>query len=189
MRSKKEQTRKLIMDAAYTLFRRRAFARVNVDEIADAAGVTKRTLYDYFESKDALLTAVLDDQNELALAAFQTFGRNLAGTPEEIISSLFDELLRWSGKPRFPGSGFTRLAMELADLPGHPARRIASRHKQLLEAALAEMLAKAGLADATRHARQIWLLCEGAMALVLIHGDRTYCKAAQQAALLLVRER
>jgi AcrR family transcriptional regulator len=48
MRSKKEQTRKLIMDAAYTLFRRRAFARVNVDEIADAAGVTKRTLYDYF---------------------------------------------------------------------------------------------------------------------------------------------
>lgn len=187
MRRTKDKTRKLIMDAAYVLFRRRGYTRVNVDEIADGAGITKRTLYSHFESKDALLKAVLDAQHELAFSAFQTFGRKLTGNPEQIVSLFFEELLKWAGRPRFPGSGFTRLAMELADLPGHPARRIASRHKRALEAHLAELLADAGLADPRRHARQLWLLSEGAMALVLIHGDLSYCKTAQEAALALIR--
>ncbi len=189
MRRKKEQTRKEIMDAAYALFRHRGFTRVNVDEIAEAASITKRTLYSHFDSKDALLKAVLDDQHEMAFAAFQTFGRKLTGRPEEIVASFFKELLKWSSKPRFPGSGFTRLAMELADLPGHPARRIASQHKQMLEAHLADLLSEAGLPDPAKHARQLWLLSEGAMALVLIHGDKSYCTAAEEAALTLIKRR
>jgi hypothetical protein len=32
-----------------------------------------------------------------------------------------------SSTPRWSGSGFTRLVVELADLPGHPARAIARR--------------------------------------------------------------
>jgi hypothetical protein len=34
--------------------------------------------------------------------------------------------------------GFTRLVIELADLPGHPARLIARRHKAMLETQLAD---------------------------------------------------
>ncbi len=183
----KFKTRATIVSAAYKLFRRHGFARVSMDEVAHAAGLTKRTLYSHFASKDALLESVLLEQQDLALAAFATFGRELTGSPEEIAHRYFDELFRWSGEPRWPGSGFTRLAMELADLPGHPARRIASRHKRLLEAQLAEVLADAGLADAAAVARQIWILSEGAIALMLIHGDRSYCKSAETAALTLVR--
>jgi AcrR family transcriptional regulator len=60
-------THQRILDAAYTLFYRNGFARVNVDEIAQAANVTKRTLYDHFRSKDELLAEVLQRQNALAL--------------------------------------------------------------------------------------------------------------------------
>lgn len=186
MARSKDLTRGEIMDAAYGLFRRRGFTRVNVDEIAEAAGVTKRTLYSHFDSKDALLEAVLEAEHATAFAAFLNFGRKLVGSPREIIGIYFAELFRWSAKPRWPGSGFTRLAMELADLPGHPARRIASRHKKLLEAHLAQALAEAGLADAAARARQVWILSEGAMALMLIHGDRSYCKAAEDAAQTLI---
>lgn len=183
----RDRTRTRIMDAAYVLFRERGYTRVNVDEISAAADITKRTLYSHFKSKDALLEAVLETQHTMAFASFQTFGRKLNGNPEDIVRSFFRELRKWSLKPRFAGSGFTRLAMELADLPGHPARRISSKHKKLLEEHLVEVLAKAGLLNAEKHGRQIWILSEGVIALAVIHGDRNYCTAAEEAALALIR--
>jgi AcrR family transcriptional regulator len=163
------------------LFRQRGFARVNVDEIAAAAKITKRTLYMHVESKDTLLAEVFAAQHDLAYAAFQTFGRNLSGTPESIVDTFFRDLDLWSAKPKWAGSGFTRLVVELADLPGHPARKVAKRHKALLESHLAEVLAAAGVATSKELARELWLLAEGAMVLVLIHGDRSYARAAAEA--------
>jgi AcrR family transcriptional regulator len=181
-----EKTRRRILDRAYVLFRRKGFTRVNVDEIAAAAEITKRTLYSHFKSKDELLAAVLEAQHGLAFDAFQTFARKLSGTPAQMVEALFDELSVWSAKPRWAGSGFTRLVMELADLPGHPARSIAKRHKAILEAHLADLLAKAGVASAKERAREVWILSEGAMVLVLIHGDRSYIRAAAAAARTLL---
>lgn len=180
-------TRQRILEAAYKLFRRKGFTRVGVDEIATAASVTKRTLYYHFRSKDAVLAAVLASQHKLAFAAFQTFGDKLIGSPEQIVDVFFRELAIWSAKSRWAGSGFTRLAIELADLPGHPARTIARQHKAMLEAHLAELLAKAHVISPHERAREIWLLAEGAMVLILIHGDRRYADAAAEAAKRLVK--
>ena len=80
-----ERTQRRILDAAYTLFRRRGYSRVSMDEIAAATRVTKRTLYYHFESKDQLLSEVLEAQHHLALAAFRTFGDRLSGSPEAIM--------------------------------------------------------------------------------------------------------
>jgi len=184
-----DQTRQRILDAAYGLFRRKGYARVSMDEIAAAAGLTKRTLYYHFESKDALLETVLETQHRLALAAFRTFGDKLSGRPEAIIDTLFRDLAVWSDQPRWAGSGFTRLVIELADLPGHPARTIARRHKAMLEAHFTEMLARAGVTRPRETAREIWLLSEGAISLMLVHRDRSYAAAAAQAARKLIRYR
>jgi AcrR family transcriptional regulator len=182
-----EATRQRILDAAYALFRRRGYSRVSMDEIAAATTVTKRTLYYHFTSKDTLLAAVLESQHRLALAAFQTFGDKLSGSPEAIIDGLFDQLAVWADKPRWAGSGFTRLVIELADLPGHPARTIARRHKALLEQHLAALLAKTNIQSPRELAREIWLLSEGAISLILVHGDRGYAAAAAKAAKRLLR--
>ena len=181
-----QQTRQHILDAAYVLFRRRGYSRVSMDEIAAGATVTKRTLYYHFESKDQLLASVLEAQHDLAVAAFRTFGDQLSGTPEAIIDGLFRELAVWADKPRWAGSGFTRLVIELADLPGHPARVIARRHKAILEAHLAELLARAGITRSRERAREIWLLSEGAISLILVHGDRSYAAVAAAAAKRLI---
>ena len=179
-------TRGGILDAAYVLFRRKGYTRVSMDEIAAAARVTKRTLYYHFESKDALLAAMLEAQHDLALAAFKTFADRLGGSPNAIVEALFRELAVWADRPRWAGSGFTRLVIELADLRGHPARTIARRHKALLEAHMVELLAKAGIRAARQRAREIWLLSEGAISLMLVHGDRSYAAAAAQAAKRLI---
>jgi AcrR family transcriptional regulator len=183
------RTRQTILDAAYGLFRRKGYVRVSMDEIAALAGVTKRTLYHHFVSKDMLLAEVLQAQHVLALAAFRTFGEGLGGSPEIIIDKLFADLAAWSDSPRWAGSGFTRLVIELADLRGHPARLIARRHKAMLEGHLADLLANAGVASPRERAREIWLLSEGAIALILIHGDRSYASAAAEAAKSLIRSK
>jgi AcrR family transcriptional regulator len=182
-------TRARILDRAYAAFRRRGYSRVSMDEIAAAAGVTKRALYHHVRSKDDLLAAVLDAQHALALAAFRTFGEELGGSPEAIVEALFARLAVWADRPRWAGSGFTRLVVELADLPGHPARAVARRHKAALEAELAAVLARSGLPAAEEAAREIWLLSEGAISLMLVHGDRGYAAAASRAARRLVEHR
>lgn len=181
-----QTTRSRILDAAYKLFRRQGYSRVSIDEIALAARLTKKTLYYHFESKDALLAAVLEKQSELALAAFRTFSDTLRGSPIAIADALFEGLKVWSDTPRWAGSGFTRLVIELADLPGHPARQIARRHKAELERLFSELLVKAGAASPKETAREIWLLSEGAISLILVHGDRGYAAAAARAARKLI---
>ena len=59
----------------------------------------------------------------------------------------------------------------------------------MLEAHLAELLASAGVARPREAAREIWLLSEGAISLILVHGDRSYAAAAAQAARKLIRYR
>ena len=182
-----ERTREQILDGAYRLFRRRGYSRVTMDDIAAEARFTKRTLYHHFESKDQLLAEVMAVQHELAIAAFRTFGDRLSGSPEAIIKGMFRELAVWADKPRWAGSGFTRLVIELADLPGHPARLIARRHKARLERCFCELLEQSGVRRAAELARAIWLLSEGAISLILIHGDQGYSVAASEAAMTLLR--
>jgi AcrR family transcriptional regulator len=179
-------TRRRILETAYELFYRKGFARVGVDVVAERAGVTKRTLYYHFRSKDALLAAVLEFHHEMALARIQRWSARLAGDVEAMIDALFADLADWAARPRWAGAGFTRLVMELADLPGHPARAIARRHKAAVEQWLAGELARRDVADAALRARDIVLLLEGSMILLLIHGDRGYAEAAARAAKRLV---
>ncbi len=50
-----EQTRAAIADAAVALFAERGFAETTMDDVADAAGVSRRTAYRHFPSKDDLV--------------------------------------------------------------------------------------------------------------------------------------
>jgi len=179
-------TRRRILDAAYELFYRKGFGRVGVDEIAASAGVTKRTLYYHFKSKDELLAFMLEFHSELALARIRKYEDRYSGGADEIVNVLFSELAKWSAKPGWTGAGFTRLVMELADLPGHPARAIAHRHKRALEVWWASLLGRAGVSSPLDRARGVVLLMEGATALILFHNDRRYADAACQAAKRLM---
>ena len=181
-----ERTRRRIIDAAYGLFYRKGFGRVGVDEIAAAAGVTKRTLYHHFKSKDELLGSVLELQSELALTRIQQREHRYSGSSDAILAVLFSDLAKWSATPGWTGAGFTRLVMELADLPGHPARSVARRHKVALETWWTGILRKARVASPAARAREVMLLMEGAIAMILIHGDLDYAAAAASAAKRLV---
>lgn len=160
---------------------------MSMDAIAQASGVTKRTLYKHFDSKDALVAASLEVQQQNSLVLFQKWGED-AASPADLVSRVFEGLATWAATPRWVGSGYTRLTMELADLPGHPVRAVAHRHKLLLEEWLADELSRLGLLEAGEAARRLMLLIEGSMCLMVIHGDCGYATAAQRAADLLLQD-
>lgn len=179
------ETKTRILEAAYALFYRNGFGRVGVDEIAETASVTKRTLYYHFDSKDSLIAAVLEHQQADALGTMTGWIDGAGHGVIELVDGIFEALDAWASKPRWQGSGFTRAVVELSGLPGHPARRVASRHKAAIEQRLADRLEASGAAASASLARQIVLLVEGALALTLIHGGHAYILEAKQAAIAL----
>ena len=186
MRRNAAETRSNILKAAHVAFFRHGYSRVWMTEIAATAGVTKRTLYQHFESKDALLEAMLDEQADLSAG---TFGHSVDRAAEDaagLVAGIFADLHRWADSDGWTGPGITRLAMELGDLPGHPAMRFAARHKASLEALLAARLAGSGVTRPEALAREIWVVLEGAMVLALVHRDTSYIRSAAKAAARLL---
>ena len=174
MTDAKTSTRTRILDAAYTLFYRQGFARVSMDMVAAEAGVTKRTLYYHFESKDALAGEALGVQDDFIVTEVDSWGLEGARSAADLRAILLTGLQAWARNEGWTGSGFSRLTMELADLKGHPARLAATKHKHALEARLRDHLARVEAPEPDRIARQMMITVEGAMTLALIHNDVGY---------------
>jgi len=56
----KQDTRRKLLDAAVTAFAAQGYERANVDDISQAAGFAKGTIYNYFDSKRAILLALVE---------------------------------------------------------------------------------------------------------------------------------
>ena len=72
-------------------------------------------------------------------------------------------------------------------MPGHPAIKIGAAHKKKFEDWLRATFEAAGIANATRLARQILLLLDGSFAVVLLHRDPSYMETAGEAAHALTK--
>jgi AcrR family transcriptional regulator len=178
-------TRTRIIKAAEKLFYAEGIGRVGVDAVAKAAGVTKRTLYYHFDSKDQLIAAYLDARDQPNLTRMAGWFQAESGGLPDKIAAIFDNLAKAAAHPKWKGCGFLRTTAELAALPGHPAVKIGARHKAGFERWLTAQIAEAGLPRPDMLARQIVLLMDGAFAASLTHRDATYFNAAAQAAASL----
>ena len=59
-RSKSEEKRRLIIDAAGDLFMEQGYENASMDGIAKLAGVSKQTLYSHFGGKEQLFSAAIE---------------------------------------------------------------------------------------------------------------------------------
>ena len=126
-------TRERIISAANALFYNDGIRGVSVDAVAAKAGVTKRTLYYHFKSKDDLVAAYLAARDQPNLALFrQWFAEADDGLPAQV-ERIFRNLARSARHPKWKGCGFLRTSAELANMPGHPAMKIGAAHKKKFE--------------------------------------------------------
>jgi AcrR family transcriptional regulator len=179
-------TRERIISAASKLFYGEGIRAVSVDAVAEKAGLTKRTLYYHFRSKDDLVAAYLAARDQPNLALFKRWFDEARGELPARVQAIFDHLAHNAGHPKWKGCGFLRTSAELANLPGHPAIKIGAAHKKKFEAWLRAIFQQAGITTAARLARQILLLLDGSFAVVQLHRDSSYMETAGEAASSLV---
>ncbi|MEC5398178.1 TetR/AcrR family transcriptional regulator [Uliginosibacterium sp. H1] len=91
-RRRKEARPGELVAAALDVFVERGFAAARLDEIAARAGVSKGTLYLYFESKEALFKAVVQEAIVPRIAEGEAMVASLDMAPEPLLREL---LLGW----------------------------------------------------------------------------------------------
>jgi AcrR family transcriptional regulator len=186
MKTSTETTRDRIITAAATLFYGEGIRAVSVDAVAEKAGVTKRTLYYHFDSKDDLITAYLEGRDQPNLALFQRWYAEAEGETDARIRAIFDRLAKSARHPKWKGCGFLRTSAELMNMPGHPAIKAGVAHKRRVEDWLTTVFEAEGIAGPRKLGRQIVLLLDGGFAVVLMNRDPSYMQTAGEAAAALV---
>ncbi|GAA0783597.1 TetR/AcrR family transcriptional regulator [Roseibium denhamense] len=182
-------TRDRILDAANSLFYGEGIRAVSVDAIAEKAGLTKRTLYYHFKSKDDLIEAYLVSRDQPNLAAFQCWFEEAEGSAADKTFAIFNRVAENARHPKWKGCGFLRTVAELANMPGHPAVAVGAAHKKKFEDWLSDRFAEAGIEEAVDLARHTALLMDGAFSAMLTHRDPEYAEAAGEAAHRLITDR
>ena len=113
--------RQRILDTADRLFYGQGIRAVGVDTIAAEIGISKRTLYNHFPSKDELIVAYLSRRIRPGTVSDLP--------PVEQILGDFDRLERSFASGVFRGCPFVNAVAELKE-PGHAANRLAVAFKE-----------------------------------------------------------
>src|SRR6201995_783879 len=74
-----------ILDAALSVFAEKGYAGTRMDEIARRAGVTKGTIYLYFESKEAVFKSLVRESIGATLAGVPAGIQNFQGSAKDLI--------------------------------------------------------------------------------------------------------
>ncbi|MDX3688413.1 TetR/AcrR family transcriptional regulator [Streptomyces sp. NBC_01693] len=150
-----------VVAAAEELFYDRGITAVGVDLIAEHSGVTKRTLYNQFGSKDRLVAAYLAARDR----RWQSLVRatvDACDDPVEAVTAPFEALRVWSGT-NARGCAFINALAELPDA-SHPAYVIAADQKRWLVDLFEELATAAGCSAPGALATQLLVLHEGVLA-------------------------
>lgn len=84
-----------IINTAFDLFSQYGIKSVSMDDVAKAAGISKRTLYESFEDKETLLIEGIDHNSE-------SLGQYLTGLEKEPFNALEVILLFYDGDDEKP---------------------------------------------------------------------------------------
>ena len=166
-----------ILETADRLFYLQGIRAVGVDTIAAEIGISKRTLYNHFPSKDALISAYL--------ARRFVAPRPSQKPPAEQILGTFDSLERRFSAKDFRGCPFVNAVAELGS-EDRSVRRIAVAFKESRRLWFRDLLLQLGVADAEGLATQLTLLVDGSIAQDLVRNDPAMARAAKQAATVLL---
>src|ERR1700693_1033390 len=95
-------SREATVEPAERLFLERGFGSVSMDELAEAAGVARRTLYNQFASKEEIFREMLLRVARQLEDAFPP-GIETQGDVEEVLRIIARVILDLHGRPEYPG--------------------------------------------------------------------------------------
>ncbi|GHH72633.1 TetR family transcriptional regulator [Streptomyces sulfonofaciens] len=159
--------RERLLDAAGRLFYQEGVG-IGVEALCKAAGVSKRSMYQLFATKDELLAAALERQGPGLRAVLRP--PDTSATPRARVLYVFERLEEHASAPDFLGCPYLAVQVELKRTD-HPASLVASDRKQALCDFFRGEAERGGAADPALLARQLMLVYDGASARAGIKAD------------------
>jgi AcrR family transcriptional regulator len=160
--SSKEQQ---ILDTALALFAAQGYHAVGVDQIKEASGIGKMTLYKHFSSKDVLIQRVLARRDEVfrrslsdAVAAFDA--------PWDRLKAVFDWHREWFERSDFNGCMFVKAVEEFPERFSS-IRDLSRKHKLWIKGLLEQLAIGIGASDPGAAAQYLLVVLDG----LIVHAN------------------
>nr|WP_319528087.1 TetR/AcrR family transcriptional regulator [Pseudomonas laurentiana] len=163
-------TSQTITESALRLFYRQGYHASGVEQLSQVAGVTKKTLYRHFPSKEHLIEAALQlrhtefmTQMSAAVDAAPSLQRPLA---------YIDFIATWAQSADFCGCAFINASAEYSS-PDDPPHLLAKQHKQQVLAYLEAICTEAQFKHPSVAALQLFVIGEGLIVTCQVNGAST----------------
>ena len=181
--SKREQ----IIYTAMDLFYREGFHATGIEKIRETAGVSKKTLYNHFRSKDELMLATLRKREELFMANFTRKVEQPDASARERLELVFDALDEWFQEKGFFGCMFINASAEFSD-PEDPCYKLCAKHKQLVHDYIRDLAKKAGAHNPGGLSTQLNLIIEGAIVQAHTCNDKSAAARAKEMGRVFIEQ-
>lgn len=177
--------REQLLKTALELFAKNGIHATGIDAIVERSGVTKKTLYAHFRSKEELVLAVLRQYDGLARNEFMRRVESYGKTPKTRLLAIFDFAERWFQQSNFYGCLFINTIGEYSGTDT-PIRQICKEYKKLVKGYIRELCEQAGASDPKGLAEELALLLEGATVTAQVSQNHNTAKIAKRAARALI---
>ncbi|GHJ36949.1 TetR/AcrR family transcriptional regulator [Streptomyces sp. TS71-3] len=151
-----------VLAAAEKLFYERGIHAVGVDLIAAEAGVTKKTLYDRFGSKEQIVVEYLVDRDERWRAFLARHLDAARPQPPAPVLAVFDASRAWSRENSPKGCSMVNAHAEISDA-SHPAYPVITGQKEWMLALFTRLARDTAPDRADQLGMTLTLLHEGAL--------------------------
>lgn len=158
---RRSHRREHLIDTAIGLFREHGYHATGIDRILSEAGVSKKTLYTHFRSKEELIMAALRKYDGLFRNDFMRQVDQQGNTPREKLLAVFDVAGSWFSQNNFFGCMFINAIGEYAQ-EDSPVREISKQFKRSIRDYIRGLCAQAGAESPDLLADQLALVLEGA---------------------------
>jgi AcrR family transcriptional regulator len=134
-RRRKAERPQEIIEAAFTEFARNGYATTTLDQIAERAGVTKGTIYVYFENKEHLFISMVRELMKVALDTIEEMFERHTGSTADLLRAQFGFIYQHIVEDHRKRAV---MRMLIAEAPRFPA--LADRyHEEILRPCMAQL--------------------------------------------------
>ena len=156
-----DEVRERILRTASELFYAEGAHAVGVDLVVERAGVAKTSLYRHFRSKDELIAAFLQNEDEEFWGHWDSVARQHQSDAQAELDAHMQWIAERVGRRNYRGCPQLNMAAEFPDA-AHPARVVAVSHKQQLRRRLEDIATRLRARRPHELAAQLLLLVNGA---------------------------
>lgn len=174
-----------LMEVARDLFMEHGFHGTGIDRILGEAGVSKKTLYTHFRSKDELILAVLKQHDSAFRNSFMRQVEQKSSEPRDRLMAIFDVAEAWFDAPNFFGCVFINAVGEYS-AEDTPVRSACRDYKKQITDFIIRLAKDADVKEPKVLGDQLSLLLEGAIVTAHVSDKEQAVRAAKSAASVLI---